>query len=61
MGKKYDAYEKAAQAEGVAKSRLSAAEGGSTKDGMKQAQNDAQSAEVISNVLWQEFLDDPQG
>ncbi len=61
MGKKYDAYEKAAQAEGMAKQRLHAAEGGSTQAGMRQARNDAQSAEVISTVLWNEFIDDPEG
>lgn len=61
MGKKYDAYQKAAQAEGMAKNRLSDAEGGSTKSGMTQAKNDAKSAEVISNVLWNEFIADPEG
>lgn len=61
MGKKYEAYQKAVQAEGMAKERLSNAEGGSTRGTIQQAKNDAQSAEVISNVLWNEFISDPQG
>jgi len=61
MGKKYDAYQKAAVAEGIAKDRLSSAEGGSTQGVIQQSKNDAKSAEVISNVLWNEFMADPEG
>jgi len=61
MGKKYDAYQKAAQAEGLAKNRLSDAEGGSTKAGMTEAQNNARQAEANSNMLWGEFIQDPEG
>jgi hypothetical protein len=61
VGKKYDDYQKAAVAEGMAKERLSNAEGGSAQGVIQQSKNDAQSAEVISTVLWDEFLEDPEG
>lgn len=61
MGKKYDAYEKAVQAENQAKSRLSDVQGGSTASAMTEAVNNARSAEAISNVLWNEYISDPEG
>lgn len=61
MGKKYDAYQVAAQAEGMAKNRLSDAEGGSTKAGMAEAKTNAKQAEANSNMLWDEFIQDPEG
>jgi len=61
MGKKYDDYQKAVVAEGMAKERLSNAEGGSAQGVIQQSKNDAQSAEVNSNVLWNEFIADPEG
>lgn len=61
MGKKYDAYEKAVQAENQAKARLSDVQGGGTQNAMIEATNNAKSAEAISNVLFNEFLQDPQG
>ena len=45
----------------MSKQRLSNAEGGSAQGVIQAAQNDAKSAEVISNVLWNEFIADPEG
>lgn len=61
MGKKYEAYQKAAQAEGMAKHRLSDAEGGSTKGVIQQAKTDAVQAERNSNDTWNQFIADPEG
>ncbi len=61
MGKKYDAYVKAAQAEGIAKNRYSDVQGGSTKDAMTEATNNAIQAERASNDAWQQFIEDPEG
>jgi hypothetical protein len=61
MGKKYDDYAKAARAEDMAKARVVSLEGGSTRAAMTEAVNNARSAEVVSNVLWNELMDDPNG
>lgn len=61
MGKKYDAYVKAVQAEGIAKSRYSDVQGGSTKEAMMEAANNAIQAERASNEAWQQFIQDPEG
>lgn len=61
MGKKYDAYAKAAQAENQAKARLGSVQGGSTEKTLKEAVNNAKSAEAISNVLYSEWIQDPEG
>lgn len=61
MGKKYDAYEKAVRAENMAKARLSDVQGGGTERAMTEAVNNAKSAEAVSNVLFNEFLQDPEG
>jgi succinyl-CoA synthetase beta subunit len=61
MGKKYDAYSKAVQAENQAKARLSDVQGGATERAMTEAVNNAKSAEAVSNVLFNEFIQDPEG
>jgi len=61
MGKKYDAYAKAAKAEIMAKNRLSDTEGGSTGAAIQQARTDAQQAEANANFLYKEMLQDPEG
>lgn len=61
MGKKYDAYAKAAQAETQAKDRLHQVNGGSTEKAMTEATNNAKSAEVVANVLYNEWMEDPTG
>lgn len=61
MGKKYDDYAKAVQAENLAKARLADVQGGATQKAMTEAVNNAKSAEAVSNVLFNEFLQDPEG
>lgn len=54
MGKKYDAYVTAAKAEGMAKARYD-------QNPTEQNERDARQAEEISNVVWNEFTEDPEG
>jgi len=61
MGKKHEAYQKAAQAEGIAKNNWSDVQGGSTKDAYNEALNNAKQAEANSNLAWSEFIEDPEG
>lgn len=61
VGKKYDAYQKAVQAENQAKARLSDVYGGSTEQAMTEAVNNARQAEATSNQLFNEFIQDPEG
>ena len=53
MGKKYDAYEMAAKAENDAKARA-------LIEPTKENQTNAEQAEINSNVVFSEFLDDPE-
>ncbi|AWN05131.1 hypothetical protein SEA_VORVOLAKOS_50 [Streptomyces phage Vorvolakos] len=61
MGKNYDAYQKAVEAENAAKARWSDVQGGSTKETYNEALTNAQQAEAISNEAWQRLMDDPTG
>jgi hypothetical protein len=61
MGKKADAYNKAVQAEGIAKNRWSDVQGGSTKEAYNEALNNAIQAERNSNDTWNAFIEDPEG
>ncbi|HEY6020346.1 MAG TPA: hypothetical protein VIY48_10695 [Candidatus Paceibacterota bacterium] len=61
MGNKYEAYQKAVVAEGMAKSRLSDTEGGSTKGAIQEAKTNAIQAERNSNDTWNQFINDPEG
>lgn len=61
MGKKYEAYQQAQQALGMARYRASDAEGGSTGDAYKQAHTDLEQAVRNENDTWQQFMDDPEG
>lgn len=61
VGKKYEAYQKATQAEGMAKNRLSDTEGGSTKGQIQAARTNAIQAEAAANDAWQQFIEDPEG
>lgn len=61
MGDKRDAYNKAAQAEGIAKNRWSDVQGGSTQEAYEEAKNNAIQAERNSNLAWNEFIQDPEG
>lgn len=61
MGKKYDAYVKAVEANNAAKSRLSDVNGGSTGSAMEEAKTNVQQAQRIEDEAWQRVLEDPQG
>lgn len=61
MGRKYEAYQKAVQAEGMAKNRYSDVQGGSTQKAYEQAENDARQAERAANDAFQTFIEDPEG
>jgi hypothetical protein len=61
MGKKYEAYQKAVVAEGMAKNRLSDTEGGSAKGVIQEARANAQQAERNANDTWDQFIQDPEG
>lgn len=61
MGKKYEAYQKAEQAAGMAKNRFSDVQGGSTKDAYQNAETNAKHTQQVANSAWKEFLDDPEG
>lgn len=54
MGKKYDAYEKAAQAETDAKARW-------ILEPTPENETNARQAEIIANTTFNEMLEDPQG
>lgn len=54
MGKKYDAYEKAAEAETQAKARW-------ILEPTPQNEADAKQAEIIANTTFNEMLEDPNG
>lgn len=61
MGNKYEAYQKAVVAEGMAKNRLSDAEGGSAKGVIQQATTDVRQAALNTDDTWQQFKEDPRG
>lgn len=61
MGKKYEAYQQAQQALGMARYRASDAEGGSTKAGYEQAHTDLEQAVRNENDTWEQFIEDPEG
>lgn len=59
MGKKYDAYAKAAQAEtsSMARAAVEDAQGGVSE----QTSRDLQQNNAIANVLFNEMIEDPKG
>lgn len=61
MGKKYEAYQQAQQALGMARYRASDSEGGSTGNAYKQAHTDLEQAMINENDTWQQFIEDPEG
>ena len=61
MGKKYDAYEKAAQAESQSLGRLMDAEVGGDGAAVQQAAADLRNANGIASATWDEFMEDPNG
>lgn len=61
MGKKYDAYAKAVEAQDAARSRLAAANGGSTKDAATEARTNAVQADRVVNDAWDNLMQNPEG
>lgn len=54
MGKKYEAYEKAAQAENTSKWEA-------VIDPTPENLTNARQAELGANLTWNEFIEDPEG
>lgn len=61
MGKKYDAYAKAAQAETQALGRYQAEIIGGDEKAVEQARTDYNQAKSIANTVYGEFADDQEG
>lgn len=61
MGKKYDAYVKAVQAENAAKLRSEQVNGGATQKAIQEAEINKYQAELIRKEAWQNVLEDPNG
>lgn len=61
MGKKYDAYVKAVQANNEAKGRVHEVSGGSTRDTMNEALTNQQQAQRAEDDAWARVIEDPQG
>lgn len=61
MGKKYEAYQQAQQALGMARHRASDAEGGSDKVEYRQSHADLEQAVRAESDAWEQFQDDPEG
>ena len=61
MGKKYDSYAKAAQAETTSRVRYEAERVGGDKEATRQAANDLAQNSSIASALWEEVKDDPTG
>ncbi len=61
MGKKYDAYAQAAQAERQSSNRLAAERVGGDEASIYQAQVDAKQNHDIAMATFDEWIEDPQG
>lgn len=61
MGKKYDAYVQAIQAQDAARDRLAATNGGATKDASEAARTNAVQADKIVQEAWDRMIEDPEG
>ncbi len=61
MGKKYDDYANAAEAENVSRARLEAESIGGDQAAVQQASDDYKQNNLIARELWDEFKEDPQG
>jgi hypothetical protein len=61
MGKKYDAYAKAAQAERQSLTRYQAESVGGDAEAVRQAQTDAAQNHEIAKATFDEWTEDPTG
>jgi hypothetical protein len=61
MGKKYDDYADAAEAEAQSRTRLEAESIGGDQAAVQQASDDYKQNNLIARELWDEFKEDPQG
>jgi len=61
MGKKYEAYEKAVQANAAATAREVDTRGGSTQQARQEALTNRVQAQKIEDEAWDRLLDDPTG
>ncbi len=61
MGRKYDKYVKAVEAENQAKADLAAAQGGSTQAGMDAAYNNLYDRNIDTQEAWDKVMEDPTG
>lgn len=61
MGKNYDAYQKALQAENQTNLRVAEVQGGSTEQAMNEALTNQVQAHAVTEDAWQRVLDDPTG
>lgn len=61
MGKKYDAYVKAVQAENMAKLRSEIVNGGATQQAIQEAETNKIQAQMIREDAWNEVMKDPNG
>ncbi len=61
MGKKYDAYVTAVQAENAAKLRSEQVNGGATKQAITEAEINKEQAILIREEAWRNVMEDPNG
>lgn len=61
MGKKYDAYAQAAQAESASAQRMIEASQSGDPNKIYQAENDFDQNKGIADALWTEVTEDPEG
>jgi hypothetical protein len=61
MGKKYEAYTKAVEANNAAKGDLKSVQGGSTQERLMESITNAQQAEIIEQEAWKRVEEDPEG
>lgn len=61
MGKNYDAYARAVQANNQAKMQIQVVNGGSTEQAMNEALTNQEQNQRIEDEAWDRLMDDPTG